>query len=115
MRCLEIEHDIALLGNQIKNLTQKRGKLVNELECLKEQIISKIMNDNVIENENMKSLKEHCEEFHHNDVYETVYFECETNGILVANWDYCMDEEENTVLYIIVYNNYEIYTLRKKY
>ena len=38
IRCLEIEHDIMLLENQIKNLTQERGKLVNELECLKEQM-----------------------------------------------------------------------------
>jgi hypothetical protein len=27
-----------LLENQIKNLTQKKGRLVNELECLKEQM-----------------------------------------------------------------------------
>ena len=38
IRCLEIEHEIMLLENQIKNLTQERGRLVNELECLKEQI-----------------------------------------------------------------------------
>jgi hypothetical protein len=68
-----------------------------------------------IENENMKSLKEHCEEFNHNDVYETVYFECEVNGIWVANWDYRMNENENTIMYIIVYNDYEIHTLIKKY
>jgi arsenate reductase-like glutaredoxin family protein len=37
IRCLEIEHDIMLLENQIKNLTQERDKLVKELECLKEQ------------------------------------------------------------------------------
>lgn len=37
IRCLEIEHDIMLLENQIKNLTQERNKLVKELECLKGQ------------------------------------------------------------------------------
>lgn len=37
IRCLEIEHDIMLLENQIKNLTQEKDKLVKELECLKEQ------------------------------------------------------------------------------
>ena len=37
IRYLEIEHDIMLLENQIKNLTQKRDKLVKELEHLKEQ------------------------------------------------------------------------------
>jgi hypothetical protein len=37
IRCLEIEHDIMLLENQIKNLTRERDKLVKELECLKEQ------------------------------------------------------------------------------
>jgi hypothetical protein len=68
-----------------------------------------------IENENMKSLKEHCKEFNHNDVYETVYFECDVNGIWVANWDYRMNENENTIMYIIVYNDYEIHTLIKKY
>jgi hypothetical protein len=68
-----------------------------------------------IENENMKSLKEHCEEFNHNDVYETVCFECEANGIWVANWDYRMNGKENTIMYIIVYNDYEIHTLIKKY
>jgi hypothetical protein len=42
IRCLEIEHDIMLLENQIKNLTQEKGKLVNELECLKEQMAGKV-------------------------------------------------------------------------
>ena len=42
IRCLEIEHDIMILENQIKNLTQERGKLVNELECLKEQMAGKV-------------------------------------------------------------------------
>lgn len=37
IRCLEIEHDIMLLENQIKNLTQEKNKLVKELEHLKEQ------------------------------------------------------------------------------
>ena len=37
IRCLEIEHDIILLENQIKNLTQENNKLVKELEHLKEQ------------------------------------------------------------------------------
>ena len=37
IRCLEIEHDIMLLENQIKNLTQEKDKLVKELEHLKEQ------------------------------------------------------------------------------
>lgn len=37
IRRLEIEHDIMLLENQIKNLTQEKDKLVKELECLKEQ------------------------------------------------------------------------------
>lgn len=73
------------------------------------------MNNKVIENENLKSLKEHCQEFNHNDVYEDVYFECEMNGIWVANWDYRMNENENTIIYIIVYNDYEIHTLIKKY
>ena len=73
------------------------------------------MNNELIMNENMKSLKEHCQEFNHNDVYESVYFECEVNGIWVANWDYRMNERENTILYIIVYNDYEIHTLRKHY
>ena len=45
IRCLEIEHDIMLLENQIKNLTQTRGELVNELECLKEQMASKVDKD----------------------------------------------------------------------
>lgn len=45
IRCLEIEHDIMLLENQIKNLTQEKSKLVNELECLKEQMASKIDKD----------------------------------------------------------------------
>ena len=71
------------------------------------------MNNELIMNENMKSLKEHCQEFNHNDVYKDVYFECEVNGIWVANWDYRMNEKENTILYIIVYNDYEIHTLRK--
>ena len=73
------------------------------------------MNNELIMNENMKSLKEHCEEFNHNDVYKDVYFECEVNGIWVANWDYRMNERENIILYIIVYNDYEIHTLRKHY
>ena len=73
------------------------------------------MSNKVFENENLKSLKEHCQEFNHNDVYEDVYFECEMNGIYVANWDYRMDEKENTILYIVVYNDYEIHTLSKKY
>ena len=73
------------------------------------------MNNQLIENENMKSLKEHCQEFNHNDVYKDVYFECEMNGVWVANWDYRMNERENTILYIIVYNDYEIHTLRKHY
>ena len=38
IRCLDIEHDIMLLENQIKNLTQKRNELVKELECLKGQV-----------------------------------------------------------------------------
>ena len=71
------------------------------------------MNNELIMNENMKSLKEHCQEFNHNDVYKDVYFECEMNGIWVANWDYRMNDRENTILYIIVYNDYEIHTLRK--
>ena len=37
IRCLEIEHDIMLLENQIKNLTQERNKLIKELKHLKEQ------------------------------------------------------------------------------
>ena len=37
IRCLEIEHDIMLLENQIKNLTQEKDKLIKELEHLKEQ------------------------------------------------------------------------------
>ena len=37
IRCLEIEHDIMLLENQIKNLTKEKEKLVKELEHLKEQ------------------------------------------------------------------------------
>lgn len=73
------------------------------------------MNNELIMNENMKSLKEHCQEFNHNDVYKDVYFECEVNGIWVANWDYRMNERENIILYIIVYNDYEIHTLRKHY
>jgi hypothetical protein len=42
IRCLKIEHDIMLLENQIKNLTQEKGRLVNELECLKEQMAGKV-------------------------------------------------------------------------
>lgn len=45
IRCLEIKYDIMLLENQIKNLTQKRGELVNELECLKEQMGDKADKD----------------------------------------------------------------------
>ncbi len=37
IRRLEIEHNIMLLENQIKNLTQEKNKLVKELEHLKEQ------------------------------------------------------------------------------
>lgn len=37
IRCLDIEHDIMILENQIKNLTQKRDELVKELKSLKEQ------------------------------------------------------------------------------
>lgn len=37
IRCLEIEHDIMLLKNQIKNLTQEKDKLIKELKHLKEQ------------------------------------------------------------------------------
>lgn len=37
IRCLEIEHDIMIVENQIKNLTQKRDELVKELKSLKEQ------------------------------------------------------------------------------
>lgn len=37
IRCLEIKHNIMLLENQIKNLTQEKEKLVKELEHLKEQ------------------------------------------------------------------------------
>ena len=37
IRCVEIKHDIMLLENQIKNLTQEKNKLVKELEHLKEQ------------------------------------------------------------------------------
>ena len=42
IRCLEIEHDIMILENQIKNLTQEKDKLVNELECLKKQMAGKV-------------------------------------------------------------------------
>ena len=37
IRRLEIEYDIMLLENQIKNLIKEKDKLVNELERLKEE------------------------------------------------------------------------------
>lgn len=89
----------------------KESQMIDDLF----EIDRKMKRNRVIENENMESLKEHCEEFNHNDVYETVYFECDVNGIWVANWDYRMNENENTIIYIIVYNDYEIHTLIKKY
>jgi hypothetical protein len=94
----------------MKNMS-KESQMIDDLF----EIDRKMKSNTVIENDNMQSLKEHCQEFNHNDVYDAVYFECEVNGIWVANWDYRMNENENTIIYIIVYNDYEIHTLIKKY
>ena len=42
IRRLEIEYDIMLLENQIKNLIKEKDKLVNELERLKEEEEEKV-------------------------------------------------------------------------